>query len=114
LQDEVGTISKTGNIFLTNIHRVYEGDIQEATFNDENTSEYFLGTKVVGKTNDSKVDLGEIIRNIDELVIINDEAHHIHDEKMAWFKSIEDIHNKLLQKGKKLSLQIDVTANPKQ
>jgi hypothetical protein len=23
---------------------------------------YFLGTKVVGKTNDSKVDLGEIIR----------------------------------------------------
>lgn len=113
LQDEVGTISKTGNIFLTNIHRVYEGDIQEATFNDENTSDYFLGNKVVGKTNDSKVDLGEIIRNIDELVIINDEAHHIHDEKMAWFKSIEDIHNKLLQKGKKLSLQIDVTATPK-
>jgi len=28
LQDEVGTISKSGNIFLTNIHRVYEGDIK--------------------------------------------------------------------------------------
>jgi len=113
LQDEVGTISKQGNIFLTNIHRVYEGDMKEADFDDENTMDYFLGSKVVGKTNDSKIDLGEIVRDVDELMIINDEAHHIHDPKMAWFKSIEDIHNKLLQKGKKLALQIDVTATPK-
>jgi len=113
LQDDIGTISKSGNIFLTNIHRVYEGDVRESSFEDNNTSDYFLGNKVIGKTNDSKVDLGEIIREVDELMIINDEAHHIHDPKMAWFKSIEDIHNKLLQKGKKLSLQIDVTATPK-
>lgn len=32
---------------------------------------------------------------------------------MAWFKSIQDIHNKLLQKGSALSLQLDVTATPK-
>ncbi len=113
LQDEVGTISKSGNIFLTNIHRVYEGNINEASFKDEDTSNYFLGNKVIGKTNDSKIDLGEIVRDVDELIIINDEAHHIHDPKMAWFKSIEDIHNQLLQKGKKLALQIDVTATPR-
>jgi type III restriction enzyme len=113
LQDEVGTISKSGNIFLTNIHRVYEGSVNGASAEDEDASEYFLGNKVVGKTNDSKVDLGEIVRNVDELMVINDEAHHIHDPKMAWSKSIEDIHNKLLQKGKKLALQIDVTATPK-
>ena len=113
LQDEVGTISKSGNIFLTNIHRVYEGDIKEASFEDEDASDYFLGSKVVGKTNDSKIDLGEIVRDVDELMVINDEAHHIHDPKMAWAKSIEDIHNRLLQKGKKLALQIDMTATPK-
>ena len=113
LQDEVGTISKSGNIFLTNIHRVYEGSINEASFEDDDTSNYFLGAKVVGKTNDLKIDLGEIVRDIDELMVINDEAHHIHDPKMAWFKSIEDIHNRLLQKGKKIALQIDVTATPK-
>ncbi len=113
LQDEVGTISKSGNIFLTNIHRVYEGDIKEASFDDENTTDYFLGAKVVGKTNDSKIDLGEIVRDVDELMVINDEAHHIHDPKMAWFKSIEDIHNRLLQKGKKIALQVDMTATPK-
>ena len=53
------------------------------------------------------------MRDVDELMVINDEAHHIHDPKMAWFKSIEDIHNKLLQKDKKLALQIDLTATPK-
>jgi len=113
LQDEVGTISKSGNIFLTNIHRIYDSNINEASFDDDDTSAYYLGEKAVGKTNDSKIDLGEIVRDIDELMVINDEAHHIHDPKMAWFKSIEDIHNRLLQKGKKLSLQIDVTATPK-
>ena len=54
-----------------------------------------------------------IVRDIDELVVLNDEAHHIHDPRMAWFKSIEDIHNRLKQKGAALSLQVDVTATPK-
>ncbi|NLD37897.1 MAG: DEAD/DEAH box helicase family protein [Desulfatiglans sp.] len=113
IQDEVRIGRKTGNIFLTNIHRVYSSDTLEASFTDENTMDYFLGKRPVGKTNDSKVDLGEIVRDIDELVILNDEAHHIHNPKLAWFKSIQDIHNKLLQKDKFLSLQVDVTATPK-
>jgi type III restriction enzyme len=54
-----------------------------------------------------------IVREIDEIVVINDEAHHIHDSRLAWFKSIEDIHNRLKQKDHFLSLQIDVTATPK-
>ena len=54
-----------------------------------------------------------IVRDIDELVVLNDEAHHIHDSRLAWFKSIEDIHNRLKQKGGNLSLQVDVTATPK-
>ena len=113
LQDEVRTISTTGNIFLTNIHRVFEGDVREASSDDEDTSDYFLGNKPVTKTNESRIDLGEIVRDVDELIVINDEAHHIHDDKLAWFRSIQDIHNKLLQKDKKLALQIDVTATPK-
>lgn len=113
IQDDVNITKKTGNIFLTNIHRVYENTNKSPNINDEDLSEYFLGSKPVTKTNESLVDLGQIIRDIDELVVLNDEAHHIHDEKMAWFKSIEDIHNKLKMKGKKLALQIDVTATPK-
>jgi len=113
IQDDIGVIRKTGNIFLTNIHRVYESNDNAPSYADENVSDYFLGSRPVGATNESKVDLGMIVRDIDELVVLNDEAHHIHDERLAWFKSIEDIHNRLKMKGKQLSLQVDTTATPK-
>lgn len=108
IQDNVSIVRKTGNFFLTNIHRIYAGNEVEPGFDDDNLEDYFLGSRPVGKTNDSKVDLGMIVREIDELVVINDEAHHVHDSRLAWFKSIQDIHNRLKQKDHFLSLQIDV------
>ena len=113
LQDEVRTTRATGNIFLTNIHRVYSSDQSLPSPDDSNSMDYFLGKKPTGATTDSMVDLGDIVRDIDELMVLNDEAHHVHDPKLAWFKSIEDIHNRLLQKGSELALQIDVSATPK-
>lgn len=113
VQDEVRITRATGNIFLTNIHRVYAGNDIPASPDDEDTMDYFLGKRPTGATTDSKVDLGMIVRDIDELMVMNDEAHHIHDPGMAWFKSIEDIHNRLKQKGAVLSLQVDTTATPK-
>ncbi|MBZ5641149.1 MAG: DEAD/DEAH box helicase family protein [Acidobacteriia bacterium] len=113
VQDEVRITRPTGNIFLTNIHRVYAGGDIPASPDDEDMTDYFLGKRPSGATTDSKVDLGMIVRDIDELVVLNDEAHHIHDPRMAWFKSIQDIHNRMLQKGAALSLQVDVTATPK-
>ncbi|WP_448343871.1 DEAD/DEAH box helicase family protein [Desulfovibrio piger] len=112
-QDEARVTRPIGNIFLTNIHRVYAGNESLPSPDDEDSRDYFLGPKPVGATTDSKVDLGLIVRDIDELMVINDEAHHIHDSSLAWFKSIEDIHNQLLQKDKALSLQLDVTATPR-
>lgn len=113
VQDEVRVTRPVGNIFLTNIHRVYSGEDIPASPDDENTMDYFLGKRPTGATTDSKVDLGMIVRDIQELAVLNDEAHHIHDRKLAWFRSIEDIHNRLKQKGAELSLQVDVTATPK-
>ena len=112
IQDEIGLVSETGNLFLSNIHRVYEGD-SAATFEDEDTTDYFLGKKPTGKTTDSQVDLSAIVRDVPDLVILNDEAHHVHDPGSAWFKSIEDIALRLRQKGSNLSAQFDLTATPK-
>ena len=112
-QDEVHITHSIGNIFLTNIHRVYAGEDIPPSPDDDDTMDYFLGRRPTGATTDSKVDLGMIVRDIDELMVINDEAHHIHDAKLAWFQSIQDIHNRLLQKGDALSLQLDMTATPK-
>jgi type III restriction enzyme len=116
IQDDVRIVRPTGNIFLTNIHRVYLGEVPEPTLDDDDLRDYFLdpfGAKPVGKTTDSNTDLGEIVREIDELAVFNDEAHHIHDPRLAWFKCIQDIHHRMLQKDLRLALQIDVSATPR-
>lgn len=116
IQDDVRAVRETGNIFLTNIHRVFLGDVSDPSLEDDDLRDYFLdpfGPKPVGGTTDSQTDLGEIVREVDELAVFNDEAHHIHDPRMAWFKSIQDIHHKMLQKDRRLALQVDVTATPR-
>ncbi|MBI2440803.1 MAG: DEAD/DEAH box helicase family protein [Lentisphaerae bacterium] len=116
IQDDARVIRETGNIFLTNIHRVFLADVRDPSLEDDDLRDYFLapfGPKPVGKTTDSKIDLGEIVREIKELAVFNDEAHHIHNPKMAWFKSIQDIHHQMLQKDSRLAIQIDVTATPR-
>lgn len=116
IQDDVRVQRDTGNLFLTNIHRVFLGDVREPTLEDDDLRDYFLspfGATPSGKTTDSKADLGEIVRELDELAVFNDEAHHIHDDRLAWFKSIQDIHHRMLQKDGRLALQVDVTATPK-
>jgi len=117
IQDDVRVVRETGNLFLTNIHRVFLGDVPEPSLEDDDLRDYFLadafGAKPAGKTTDSKTDLGEIIRAVEELAVFNDEAHHIHNPRMAWFKSIQDIHHQMLQKDCRLALQVDVTATPR-
>ena len=116
LQDEVRALRPYGNLFLTNIHRVYLGEVSAPSVEDDDLTDYFLGpfgARPVGKTTDSRTDLGEIVREINELAVFNDEAHHVHDERMAWFKSIQDIHHRMLQKDRSLAIQVDVTATPK-
>lgn len=116
IQDDVRVVRPTGNLFLTNIHRVYLGEVRSPSIDDDDLRDYFLspfGDRPVGKTTDSNTDLGELIREIDELAVFNDEAHHIHDQRLAWFQCIQDIHHRLLQKDLRLSIQVDVTATPR-
>ena len=112
IQDELKPITEEGNLFLTNIHRVYFNEDREPSLEEE-----FLGKKPPADADTSKgMDLGKVLRSakIKDLAVMNDEAHHIHDENMQWFKSIEDINNHLkLKQGKGISLQIDCTATPK-
>lgn len=112
VQDELKPITESGNIFLTNVHRVFFNEDPEQSF--ETT---FLGVKPKPNADISKgLELGKVLRSdkIKDLVILNDEAHHIHDKSLAWFKSIEDISNKLkLKNDNGISLQADFSATPK-
>ena len=50
----------------------------------------------------------------DDLMIINDEAHHTHDEKLKWNQAIGTLNKTLLERyGDPLIMQLDFTATPK-
>jgi type III restriction enzyme len=109
VQDEIGHVAPTGNLFLTNIHRVDEGGRATPAWD---LREQFLGPKPVAKTTDSKVDLGVIVRSVPDLIVVNDEAHHVRLET-DWFRQIEGLDAGLRRRGSGLSAQFDLTATPK-
>ena len=112
VQDEIGTISDRGNIFLTNIHRVYLSEEEQPSL-----METFLGGQVkAGADRGGDLDLRTLLdsNRLNDLVVLNDEAHHVHDKKLAWFKAIESIRDRFQQRGVAgLRMQLDVTATPK-
>ena len=82
IQDDVRVNKAKGNLFLTNVHRIYHTDIKTPSVDDENTMDYFLGVKAKDAKEDY-ADLGRLVREIDELIVLNDEAHHIRDNQWA-------------------------------
>ena len=52
----------------------------------------------------------ERLKELPDLVVLNDEAHHVHDEDLAWSQSLLGIH-RALPKG--LVLWLDFSATPK-
>ena len=110
IQDNISSLSNSGNIFLTNTQRF---NTRSEKVDEDSSLDYFLGDKPVTKTTADKIFVRDIVNNIDDIIVLNDEAHHIHDKKLAWNKTIETIHYSLVQKGTKLPLQLDVTATPK-
>jgi type III restriction enzyme len=114
LQDEPGGATTTGAIYLTNIHRLYPSrDNREEEPDDAVTG--IFGPKVVrGRALDTGAGLRARISAHPRLMVLNDEAHHLHDPDLAWNHAIETLHEESLQRGNRgLCLQLDFTATPK-
>jgi len=109
VQDEIGHVAPRGNLFLTNIHRVGEDSRKSPAWD---LRDEFLGPKPVAKTTDSKIDLGVIVRTVPDLIVINDEAHHVRRDT-DWFAQIENLDASLRRRGSALSAQFDLTATPR-
>jgi type III restriction enzyme len=111
-EDQVKS-SSDGTLYLTNIHQIYESKAQE----DEDLGPVgnMLGQKPKKDSTASWLEsLYDRILKHDELIVINDEAHHVHDEELAWYKSIISFHENLKRKKKTgLSLLYDLSATPK-
>ena len=100
--------SSQGALYLTNIQQFYERPIKEEQEPDEMTA--VLGPKPSASLVDS-TDFDERIAARDgPCLVVNDEAHHTHDEESEWNKNIRRIHG-MVPGG--LAAQLDFTATPR-
>ncbi len=98
----------SGNLFLPNIHQVYES--RGAEWTPANAIDALLGQKPVKDLASHERSMLERIKTLKDLVVMNDEAHHIHDEELQWHKTLTSIHEAV---SRGLSLWLDFSATPK-
>jgi type III restriction enzyme len=109
LRGEATEPNPSGNLFLSNIHQLYESRDQEWT--PQNAVEALLGKKPAKDLAVSaQRSMLERVKSLKDLVVLNDEAHHVHDDDLAWSQSLLSIH-RTLPTG--LSLWLDFSATPK-
>lgn len=112
LQDEAGGASYTGSLYLTNIHRLFERAGGET---EDDDSPAWAGPDVkraqVFKTGER---LRARISSHPSIMVLNDEAHHLHDPESAWNEAIAALHSQSKTKGNGgVLVQVDYTATPK-
>jgi type III restriction enzyme len=109
LRGEAAEPDPSGNLFLTNIHQLYES--RDEAWTPQNAIEALLGKKPVKDLAASgQRSMLERVKSLKDLIVLNDEAHHVHDEELAWSKSLLAVHRALPQG---LSLWLDFSATPK-
>ncbi len=109
LRGEAAEPAPSGNLFLTNIHQLYESRDQEWT--PANAVEALLGEKPAQDLAASgHRSMLERVKSLPDLVVMNDEAHHVHDQNLAWSKSLLAVHEALPQG---IGAWLDFSATPK-
>lgn len=108
LRGEATAPDASGNLFLTNVQQLYESRDQEWT--PQNAVEALLGKKPAKDLAAQQASMLERVKSLRDLVVLNDEAHHVHDEDLQWSKSLLAIH-RALPNG--LAAWLDFSATPK-
>lgn len=109
LRGESPSVGPSGNLFLTNIQQLYE----KASPEPINPVGALLPPKPKKQIEVSSAKLVDALSELPDLMIINDEAHHVHEERLEWAKLIQALHNELESSNKKgLTAQLDFSATP--
>lgn len=98
----------SSNLFLTNIQQLYES--RDRGWTPQNAVDALLGRAPQKDLMKQERSMLERIRGLKDLVVLNDEAHHVHDEDLEWSQSLLSIH-RALPRG--LALWLDFSATPK-
>lgn len=108
LRGDSAELDQSSNLLLTNIQQLYE---REDGWTPANAVEVLLGRKpkqdIVAS---GQLSMLERIKSLNDLIVFNDEAHHVHNEELAWTQSLLSIHE-VLPNG--ITAWLDFSATPK-
>ncbi|MEA3375237.1 MAG: DEAD/DEAH box helicase family protein, partial [Chloroflexota bacterium] len=109
-----------GNLFVVNIQQIYKSREEEWT--PSNALDAILGRPPKQDLAAYEPSMLERIKSLNNLMVLNDEAHHVHDSELAWNQTLLAIHENLKRKrglgaaqdgGRGLTLWLDFSATPK-
>ncbi|MBN1136746.1 MAG: DEAD/DEAH box helicase family protein [Anaerolineae bacterium] len=101
-----------GNLFVVNIQQIYESRSEEWT--PDNAVQAILGRPPSQDLASYQPSMLDRIKGLGNLAVLNDEAHHVHDDDLAWNQTLLALHENLKRKsGRGLTLWLDFSATPK-
>jgi type III restriction enzyme len=108
-QSQVTAAHAFGTLYLTNIQQLYEEKVPEPS----NAIREAIGPYVVKERPLTRVDLRRALAETTDLLVLNDEAHHVHSDDLEWAKAIARLHEaSTIRASQGLVMQLDFSATP--
>ena len=112
LRGESAQPAPRGNLFLVNIQQIYES--REDDWTPSHALDAILGRPPKQDLAAYQPSMLERIKSLPNLMVLNDEAHHVHDDELEWNKTLLALHDNLkIKAGHGLTLWLDFSATPK-
>ncbi len=102
--------SSIGALYVSNVQQFYESGASKSNDSEPDAMTAVLGTAPPAKKTETEDFTSRIEARGGRCMVLNDEAHHTHDEESEWNCVIRRIHDSLDPAG---ILQLDVTATPR-
>ena len=113
-RDDPFTSTTPGTLYLTNIHQLFESRGARRRSVEPAAISAVLGGPPPGRNEGAGLALRREIASRGELMVLNDEAHHIHTDELEWSRTIDSLDRELKERGGAgLRLQLDFSATPK-
>lgn len=109
LRGEGERASSTGALYLTNIQQLHDRPTED---DEPDPMTAVLGPKPPTQSETTVRFAERIVARGGNCLVVNDEAHHTHDENLKWNEIIRDLHGQLSANANTV-IQLDVTATPR-
>jgi type III restriction enzyme len=109
LRGEGERASSSGALYLTNIQQLHDRPSDD---DEPDVMTRVLGPKPPTVAGETVGFVDRIVQRTGNCLVVNDEAHHTHDEKLKWNEIIRGLHERLVGGGGSV-IELDVTATPR-